>query len=110
MSRPSLTRCWPAATDAPGDQRRTPVDADRDLALRAVEFTANPIAAYPRTITGKRTVEDGDIIEATAITLVPFPDTSGAANAVEARRAVARQIFGNAPEGVPQNILPIATP
>lgn len=78
------------------------------LGLRAVEFTANPIAAYPRSITGQRTVEDGDIIEATAITLVPFPDTSGAANAVEARRAAARQIFGNAPEGVPQNILPIA--
>ncbi|HEY6815470.1 MAG TPA: hypothetical protein VI168_08030, partial [Croceibacterium sp.] len=78
------------------------------LGLRAVEFTANPIAAYPRSITGQRTVEDGDIIEATAITLVPFPDTSGAANAAEARRAVARQIFGNQPVGVPQNILPIA--
>lgn len=78
------------------------------LGLRAVEFTANPIAAYPRSITGQRTVEDGDIIEATAITLVPFPDTSGAGTAAEARRAVARQIFGSAPEGVPQNILPIA--
>ncbi|MBO0749317.1 MAG: hypothetical protein J2O44_02655, partial [Porphyrobacter sp.] len=78
------------------------------LGLRAVEFTANPIAAYPRSITGRRTVEDGDIIEATAITLVPFPDTSGAANAADARRAVARQIFGSAPSGIPQNILPIA--
>lgn len=78
------------------------------LGLRAVEFTANPIAAYPRSITGQRTVEDGDIIEATAITLVPFPDTSGAATAAEARRAVARQIFAGAAEGVPQNILPIA--
>ena len=38
------------------------------LALRPVEFTANPIAAYPRSITGRRTIEDGDIIEATAIT------------------------------------------
>src|SRR6188768_999283 len=27
------------------------------LGLRAVEFTANPIAAYPRSITGQRTVE-----------------------------------------------------
>src|SRR5688572_7816986 len=78
------------------------------LGLRAVEFTANPIAAYPRSITGQRTVEDGDIIEASAITLVPFPDTSGAGTAAEARRAVARQIFGSAPVGVPQNILPIA--
>ena len=78
------------------------------LGLRAVEFTANPIAAYPRSITGRRTVEDGDIIEATAITLVPFPDASGATDAAEARRAAARQVFGNAPSGVPQNILPIA--
>jgi len=78
------------------------------LGLRAVEFTANPIASYPRSITGTRSVEDGDIIEATAITLVPFPDASGAATAAEARRAVARQIFGNAPAGIPQNILPIA--
>lgn len=78
------------------------------LGLRAVEFTANPIAAYPRSITGNRTVEDGDIIEATAITLVPFPDSSGAATAAEARRALARQIFSNGPSGAPQNILPIA--
>jgi len=78
------------------------------LGLRAVEFTANPIAAYPRSITGKRTVEDGDIIEASAITLVPFPDASGAASAAEARRAVARQVFTSGPGGIAQNILPIA--
>jgi len=78
------------------------------LALRAVEFTANPIAAYPRSITGKRTVEDGDIIEATAITLIPYPETSGAANLVEARKAVARQIFAGRPNGLPQDALPLA--
>ncbi len=78
------------------------------LALRAVEFTANPIAAYPRTITGKRTVEDGDIIEATAITLIPYPETSGAATLHEARRAVARQIFTRRPKGLPQDALPLA--
>lgn len=78
------------------------------LALRAVEFTANPIAAYPRTITGKRTVEDGDIIEATAITLIPYPETSGAASLAEARRAVARQIFTRRPRGLPQDVLPLA--
>src|SRR6478736_4693964 len=78
------------------------------LGLRAVEFTANPIAAYPRSITGQRTVEDGDIIEATAITLVPFPDISGAATATEARRAVARYVFVCASEGVRQSILVMA--
>jgi hypothetical protein len=78
------------------------------LALRSVEFTANPIAAYPRSITGQRTVEDGDIIEATAITLIPYPETSGAANLTEARRAVARQIFAGKPNGLPQDALPLA--
>jgi hypothetical protein len=78
------------------------------LALRAVEFTANPIAAYPRTISGKRTVEDGDIIEATAITLIPYPETSGAATLNDARRAVAKQIFTGRPSGLPQDALPLA--
>jgi hypothetical protein len=78
------------------------------LALRAVEFTANPIAAYPRTITGRRTVEDGDIIEATALTLIPFPETSGAANLSAARRALAKQIFTGPPRGLPQEALPLA--
>jgi hypothetical protein len=78
------------------------------LGLRSVEFTANPIAAYPRSITGQRTIEDGDIIEATAITIVPYPDHSGAATLAEARRAVARQIFTGSSGGVPQDILPLA--
>lgn len=78
------------------------------LALRAVEFTANPIAAYPTSITGLRQVEDGDIIEATAITLIPFPDTGGAATLAEARRAVARRLFLREAEGVPQDALPLA--
>ena len=78
------------------------------LALRPVEFTANPIAAYPTTVSGPRQVEDGDIIEATAITLVPYPDTSGAATLEEARRAVARDLFLGDAEGLPQDALPIA--
>ena len=60
------------------------------LALRPVEFTANPIAAYPRSISGQRTVEDGDIIEASAITLIPYPDMAGASDLQDARRTVAR--------------------
>jgi hypothetical protein len=78
------------------------------LGLRAVEFTANPIAAYPRSITGQATVEDGDIIEASAVTLIAYPDMGGAANLEQARKAIARQIFGSKPTGLPQNILPLA--
>jgi hypothetical protein len=78
------------------------------LTLRAVEFTANPIAAYPTTINGPRQTQDGDVIEATAITLIPWPDTSGAATLAEARRAAARNIFLNGPQGLPQDALPLA--
>ena len=78
------------------------------LALRPVEFTANPIASYPRSITGKRTVEDGDIIEASAITLIPYPDMAGAADITEARRKVARSIFASRGGAMPQDALPLA--
>lgn len=79
------------------------------LGLRAIEFTANPIAAYPRTLTGQARIEDGDIIEATAVTIIPYPDLNGAATLTDARRSIARQIFGgNGGRGLPQNILPLA--
>jgi len=79
------------------------------LALRPVEYTANPVGAYPTTLTGPRTVEDGDVIEATAVTLVPWQD-DGAADALQARRArAARRIFVQG-EGaaVSSNLLPLA--
>jgi hypothetical protein len=78
------------------------------LALRPVEFTANPIAAYPRSVTGRRTVEDGDIIEASAITLIPYPDLAGASDLEDARRRVARAIFAGAGQAMPQDALPLA--
>ena len=78
------------------------------LALRAVEFTANPIAAYPTTISGPRQMQDGDIIEATAITLIPYTDTTAAATLDDARRSVARDIFLGDTQGLPQDALPLA--
>src|SRR5262249_27746169 len=33
------------------------------IGLRPVEYTANPVASYPTTLDGPRTVQDGDIIE-----------------------------------------------
>lgn len=79
------------------------------LALRPVEFTANPIGAYPTSITGPRTVEDGDIIEATAVVLVPWND-DGATDALQARRGrAARAIFAlGAERGTSANVLPLA--
>ncbi|MEM6898245.1 MAG: hypothetical protein AAF583_00535 [Pseudomonadota bacterium] len=78
------------------------------LALRPVEFTANPIAAYPRTISGQRTVEDGDIIEASAITLISYDDMGGASDLMDARRMVAKSIFGGNGEAFPPSALPLA--
>ncbi|WP_341679305.1 hypothetical protein [Niveibacterium sp. SC-1] len=79
------------------------------LALRPVEFTANPIGAYPTSITGQRTVEDGDVIEATAIVLVPWPDDD-ASDSLDVRRGqAARAIFVEGAErGLSANVLPIA--
>ena len=72
--------------------------------------TANPVGAYPTSLTGARTVEDGDVIEATAVVLVPWQD-DGAADALDARRGrAARTLFtqdvGSAVTSA--NLLPLA--
>ena len=79
------------------------------LALRPVEYTANPIGAYPTTLTGPRSVEDGDVIEATAITLVPWQD-DGAADALALRRShAARAIFTqHSGAAIASGLLPLA--
>ncbi|MGA2275977.1 MAG: hypothetical protein ABSG00_00110 [Terracidiphilus sp.] len=84
------------------------------LALRPVEFTANPITSYPTSIQGTRTTHDGDIVEATAITLVPYPapiswTRGGSQDAAQLRAALARQIFLNAnPSQISDALLPLA--
>ena len=79
------------------------------LALRPVEFTANPIASYPTSIQGSRTTHDGDIVEATAAVLVPYPDPVSSFDAAHRRAALARQIFvtGN-PSQLSSSLLPLA--
>ena len=79
------------------------------LALRPVEFTANPTTSYPASITERRTAEDGEIIEAVAVTLVPYPGDQAERSAGQPRAQVARKIFvERASGGVPQEALPIA--
>ena len=79
------------------------------IGLRAVEFSANPIASYPTTISGPRSVHDGDIVEATAITLVHYPDPSTTSELAARRSVVAREIFfSGTVRGVPSAILPLA--
>lgn len=79
------------------------------LALRPIEFSATPTTAYPTTLDGQRTVRDGDIIEATAITLIPYPDRSGVENAGAKRARVAREVFFDRQQpGALQDALPLA--
>lgn len=79
------------------------------VVLRAVEFSANPIASYPTSITGERAQEDGDIIEATAATLIPYADGRTSRELDQRRADLAYEFFvGNASRALPQGALPLA--
>jgi hypothetical protein len=79
------------------------------LAARAVEFTANPVGAYPPRLGDERHVEDGDIVEAVVLTLIPFTSSDAAATAGLRRAAAAHELFvkgtGYSP---PPSTLPLA--
>lgn len=79
------------------------------VALRSVEYTANPIAAYPTTIDGERAAEDGDIIEATAVTLIPHSDGSTSLELNQRRADLAYAMFvEHAERELPVGTLPLA--
>ncbi|MEL7370523.1 MAG: hypothetical protein AAFN74_16505, partial [Myxococcota bacterium] len=79
------------------------------LSLRPVEYTANPVALYPTTVSGERRLEDGDIIEATALTLVPFPEGGASEEPARARARLAKRIFLGTPvDGLAATALPVA--
>lgn len=94
---------------------RIPAEAARSrtglfiVALRPVEFTANPIASYPTSVTGTRSVEDGDIIEAAAVTLIPYPDDAAPSEMDERRARAALDVFVHGSQrGLPAGVLPLA--
>lgn len=78
------------------------------LGLRALEFSANPVAAYPTSLDGPRHVEEGDIIEASALTLSYLADAPP--DRIDAMRSqLARDAFVNdALPAMPAEILPLA--
>jgi hypothetical protein len=79
------------------------------VALRPVEFTANPIASYPASVDGPRSVEDGDIIEATVVTLVPYQAQVSQTEPGRLRAQVAREVFVDGlSRGIPADALPLA--
>lgn len=63
------------------------------VSLRPVEFTANPIASYPKSLTGTRSVEDGDVIEGVAVTLIPYADETSGAEISRQQARIARDVF-----------------
>ncbi|HYR91458.1 MAG TPA: hypothetical protein VE422_45820 [Terriglobia bacterium] len=79
------------------------------LALRPVEWTANPISAYPTSLTGTRTVQDGTIIEGVAVSLIPYPDKGNDDTWNRRRARVAREIFVEGRDyGMNSGVLPLA--
>ncbi len=95
-------------------QSSTTTQATRDglfvLALRPVEFASDPVASYPTTLDGSRSVRDGSTVEAVAITLVPYVERAGANATAEQRRAqVAREVFYERSRSLAlQDALPLA--
>lgn len=79
------------------------------LALRPVEYTANPIGSYPTSIEERRKPMDSDIVEATAITLIPIQDPGFESRPAQQRALAARRIFVDSAGAVAlDDVVPIA--
>ena len=79
------------------------------LALRPVVYTADPHTSYPTNITGERSAEDGNIIEATVVTMIPYPDQGARTELTRRRAHVAKEIFlDGSKKGQPSGVLPLA--
>jgi hypothetical protein len=95
-----------ASTPAPVARTRSGLYV---LALRPVQFTANPIASYPAGVQGSAATQDGNVIEATAVCLVAFALPSGNADPAAQQGAAAREIFLQGGGGtLSASLLPVA--
>jgi len=78
------------------------------VALRPVEYSATPAPVYSSSLQASRELMDSDIVEAIAVTLLPFPIPPGIKMA-ECRAHAAQAIFGQHPmAAVPAGVLPLA--
>jgi len=79
------------------------------IVLRRVKFTANPIVSYPSSLGTAPVAQDGDIVEATAVSLIPYPNPITNSDPATQQAMLARQIFL---EGsfisLPDSVLPLA--
>jgi hypothetical protein len=79
------------------------------LGLRAVEYTANPTPVFPPSVQSNPPLQDGEVIEATAITLVPYDASAPFNDPQSARARAAREIFlEQRPPPLPAGVLPLA--
>ncbi len=79
------------------------------VVLRPVEWTANPIGAYPTSLTGTRKVEDSTIVEGVAVSLIPYPEQGSDETWNRRRARVAREIFIEGRDhGLISGVLPLA--
>ena len=79
------------------------------IALRPVEFTANQVSSYPTHIDGDRRLEDGEVVEAVAVTAVPFELFQTPSDIWRMRALAGHQIFVEEAElGAPTFTLPLA--
>jgi hypothetical protein len=79
------------------------------IALRPVEFTANPVTTYPASLAAPRVTRDGDVVEATAVALVPYPNPVNSLDSSIVQAALARQIFLTPGAGtLADSLLPLA--
>lgn len=81
------------------------------LGLRLVEYSDTPIASYPISSTGPGniTTQFGEIVEATAVTLVRYGNAGTDGGGGRLRSQIARDIFVNETiPNLPANLLPLA--
>lgn len=79
------------------------------LAATPVEYTSNPVGAYPTSMEGERRMEDSLVTEAVLFTLAPFPLPGDESSAADWRARAARRIFVEGAEpALPSASLPLA--
>lgn len=78
------------------------------LALRPLEYTAEPTASYPTTIDEPRRLEDSVVREVALLTLIPVTDAGVLGDPRLRRARLAERVFGGAGLDLPQGALPLA--
>jgi hypothetical protein len=79
------------------------------LALRPIEYTTRQIVKYPTSVEGKRSLDPGDIVEAVALTLVPWRDDVPDPDPWRQRARASYTLFvEQSTRGIPAEALPLA--